>query len=1205
MPHTPLLHALPDAAILTDPNGVVSGWNDAAARLFGWTAAEMIGRPLIERFPPAARAEVSEHLRFLAAGGEWDGEFEDYRKDGSRVWIEAHVHPVRDNADRVTGILGVSRPIAAARAAAIERDRYDRYAADILDSMSAHVAVLDANGRIREVNRAWTRFAEENSSVGSPSPLADVGVNYVELCRSCSGAASGEAGPAANGIEEVLQGKQSFFVLEYPCDSPTESRWFAMHVTPLSTQNGGAVVAHYDITARKKAELAVAAQSRRTELAMTAAQMGVWTLDLTNERIDWSAEVHEIVRVPEFDGRAESWRSLVHPDDVGRVSAEFDEAVNRRLPFAAEFRIVHPSGDVRWLSNVAQVECDEAGKAVSVIGTVQDVTDRKRSEWALTAYNRVLEMIAAGVELHGILDAVVRLVEEQLPGSLCSVLIVDKAAQCLRFGAGRSLPADYNQGVDGVPIAENSGSCGTAAFRGATVTVTDIATDPLWTDYRDLALRHGLRSCVSVPILSSGNVPGSEKGKVIGTFALYNRAAGDFDRITYAVLSGVEELVRRAVLAEPLVGSGAESARVIEAGHLAGVAIERDQAGHAVRESEERFRAVLDSAPSAIYVKDLRGGHRFVNRAMAEMFRVPEAEWIGKSSRELLAPQIADLLETSERAALDAHGPVDGTHRVRLAAEQDVTFFATHLPLRHADGTPYAICGLLQNITDLVAAQREFERLWIHAPDPLVVAGWHGHLKQVSPAWTRVLGWNEEELLRTPYAEFLHPDDRADLRVVERRLRGGEVVRGYENRFRCRDGSYRWLSWSAIPVPEDGVVYGISRDVTEEKRLEEQFRQAQKMEAIGQLASGVAHDFNNLLTVINGYTELVLSRVLAADAEREALTEVLQAGQRATELTSQLLAFSRKAIVEPTVLDVNHVIESAARMLRRLIGEDVRLVTSLAEVPPVKVDAGQLEQVLMNLAVNARDAMPDGGRLTITTAVAELPEEGSTESAVVGPGRYVRVTVADNGMGMSPEVRARIFEPFFTTKGPGRGTGLGLATVYGIMRQAGGAIAVESEPGDGATFHLLLPAVQDPSAAPESAVHLVAPRGTETILLVEDEGGVREVAAAMLRMQGYDVVVAESGAEALQILSEHPGPIHLLLTDVVMPEVGGRKLAQVVRQQRSGIRVLYMSGYTDDAVIRAGIESLRDSFIQKPFTPLSLARRVRDVLDGPADPSAR
>jgi PAS domain S-box-containing protein len=1202
MPNNQLLQALPDAAILTDPAGVVRCWNEAATRLFGWTAAEMIGRPLVERFPPAAREEVGEYLKHLAAGGEWDGEFQDYRKDGSRVWIEAHVHPMHDGSGRVTGILGVSRPISPDRAAAIEQDRHARYATEILNSMSAHVAVLGPDGRIREVNRAWERFACDNTPGGCVPPSTGIGVDYVGLCRACSGDKSDEADAAAGGIEDVLRGRRSFFVLEYPCDSPTEVRWFAMHVTPLTTAGGGAVVAHYDITARKLAELAVASQSRRTELALNAAHMGVWTLDLLGERLTWSAEVYNVVGVADFDGRLDTWNRMVHPDDLARVQARRAEAVARRMPYTAEFRILRPDGETRWLAIVAQVECAPSGEATSVVGTVQDVTARKRSEWALMAYNHILELIAAGAELVHVLEEVVHLVEEQLPGSFCSVLLVDRATKTLRSGAGGSLPAEYTRAVDGVPIGPKSGSCGTAAFRKSTVTVTDIATDPLWEDYRALALRHGLRSCVSVPILSSGNVPGYEKGDVLGTFALYNRTPGDFDRLTYAILSGAEELVRRAVQSGQ--GDGGESARVIEAAHLAGVAIERDWAGNAIRESEERFRAVFDSAPSAIYVKNLDGRHVYVNRATATMFGVPQADWIGKRSRELLPGHLADVCEACERAVLAARMPVEERLACRLPNGRDATVLATHMLLRHSSGEPYAICGILRDITELVAAQREFERLWLHSPEPLCVSGFDGYFKRLNPAWTALLGWSEAELLARPSAEFVHPEDAARTAAVNRDLTAGRTLHRFVNRYRCKDGTYRWFSWDSTPLLAERTMYGFVRDVTDERRLEEQFRHSQKMEAIGQLASGVAHDFNNLLTVINGYTELLLDGMTPTDPHRDPLTQVLEAGGRATELTTQLLTFSRKAIVEPKVLDVNQVVESSARMLRRLIGEDVRLETNLAAVPSVRIDPGQLEQVFMNLAVNARDAMPGGGRLTIASEAVDLPDGLPTESGDTVRGPCVRVSVSDTGVGMSAAVKAHIFEPFFTTKGPGKGTGLGLATVYGIVRQAGGTIAVESEPGAGTTFHIVLPAVRDLPTAPKSSIMTVAPRGAETVLIAEDEDGVRHVAKAILEIQGYTVLAAETGDAAARVSAEHTGRIDLLLTDVVMPGMGGRALAEAVRGQRPGTRILYMSGYTDDAVIRSGVEASRDWFIQKPFTPLSLARRVREVLDSSPDGSS-
>ncbi len=1077
---------------------------------------------------------------------------------------------------------------------------HDVSAIDILDSVAAHVAVITPDGRISQVNRAWERFSRENSPGGVVSSTCGIGADYLGLCRGATGDRSEEAMPAALGIEGVLNGKLPAFTIEYPCDSPTEPRWFAMHVTPLSGHGRGAVVAHYDITARKQAELKVAAQSRQIELALSAAQMGVWSLDLKTRRIYWSREVHQVLGVENFDGTVDSWQRLVHPDDIGAMQVEFDTALERRLPFSAEFRVIRPDGAVRWVTNLARIECTPDGDPVAVVGTVEDITERRRSEWALTAYNHILELIATGADLHQTLLAVVALVEEQLPGTLCSVLIVDGAHERLRLGVAPSMPEAYNRGVDGVPIGPSAGSCGTAAHRGQTVVVTDIAHDPLWADYRDLALAHGLRSCVSVPIFSSGNVPGHERGSVIGTFALYRRDTGMPDPHTFTVLSGAEPLASRAIQTRASTDTAhpRPSQSVIEAAHLAGVAIERRQAEHAVRQGEARFRSVLDSSLSAVFLKDLDRRYLFVNRTMADLFDVPPEGWEGRRATEVLPTHLATACERMDERVLAATAAIREESDLALPDGRKVRVIGNHFTLNESDGRPYAICGVLTDITDLVSVRQELYRLWTHAPEPLCVAGFDGRFRQVNPAWTQCLGWSEAELLERTWPDLVHAEDRAACRAALERLTSGQVVHRLESRFQCADGTYRWLSWESIPLMADQTIYGFVRDVTEEKRLGEQFRQAQKMEAVGQLASGVAHDFNNLLTVINGSSEVLLEGTPAADPKHEMLGDIHTAGLRAAELTAQLLAFSRKAIIEPKVLAVNELVDSSARLIRRLIGEDVEFVTSLAPVPAVRIDPGQLEHVFMNLAVNARDAMPTGGRLTIATAAVDVPKAGAPPSDDLPAGQYVRISVTDTGGGMSPEVQARIFEPFFTTKGVGKGTGLGLATVYGILRQAGGAITVDTEVGRGTTFHLLLPAVLETPGRRESSAISAAPRGTETLLLAEDEPGVRDLARMLLTALGYTVLVAASGSDVLRVEAAYDGPIDLLVTDVVMPDLGGRALVDRIRARRPGTKVLYMSGYMDDAVIRHGVETSQDRFIQKPFSRLELALRVREALDG-------
>jgi CheY-like chemotaxis protein len=380
--------------------------------------------------------------------------------------------------------------------------------------------------------------------------------------------------------------------------------------------------------------------------------------------------------------------------------------------------------------------------------------------------------------------------------------------------------------------------------------------------------------------------------------------------------------------------------------------------------------------------------------------------------------------------------------------------------------------------------------------------------------------------------------------------------------------------------------------------LQEQLRQSQKMEAIGRLAGGIAHDFNNILTVIRGYTELSLLCLKEGDPLKVNLAEVQKASGRASDLTRQLLAFSRRQILEMKVFNLNALVKDLDKMLRRLIGEDIELVTLLApDLGSVRADVGQIEQAILNLAVNARDAMPTGGKIIVETSNADLDETYARTHIGVTPGHYVTFSMSDTGCGMSPEVRERVFEPFFTTKE--QGTGLGLSTVYGIVRQIGGSIWLYSEPGQGTTFKIYLPRVKEKADVLLQRDHgSDLPVGTETILLAEDEPSVRDLASRILGAQGYEVLEASNGIEAIQLAQNGARQsIHLLLTDMVMPRMGGMELARKLKALRPGIKILYMSGYTDSAIVHHGALNPGTNFLQKPFTPIALARKVRDVLD--------
>ena len=506
-------------------------------------------------------------------------------------------------------------------------------------------------------------------------------------------------------------------------------------------------------------------------------------------------------------------------------------------------------------------------------------------------------------------------------------------------------------------------------------------------------------------------------------------------------------------------------------------------------------------------------------------------------------------------------------------------------------------------------AEAERDRFYALSLDLFCTLDVAGRILDPNPSWERVLGWSPAELGSRPLLERVHPEDRPAVEAMLAELAEGRSVTSVESRLQARDGRWKWLLWSAQPVPKESITYAAARDISARRgseealrRSEEQLRQSQKMEAIGQLAGGVAHDFNNLLTAILGYAELMTMRLKAGDPLLRDAAEIRKAAERASALTRQLLAFSRKQMLSPRIVDLNAVVKQTESLLHRLIGEDVRLVSHLApELRPVRVHPGQMEQVLLNLAVNARDAMPQGGLLTIETENVDLQEPLTVGAEALGPGRYVLLAVSDNGMGMDRQTRQRVFEPFFTTKEPGRGTGLGLSTVYGIVRQSGGHIWLYSEPGHGACFRIYLPQADGPASvagSPETGTAPVrAGRGTETVLVVEDEPAVRELTRQVLRLHGYDVLDAANGGEAMAVAAAHDGPIHLLVTDVVMPGMTGPELAAKLHVARPETGVLFLSGYTSHAVVRGGMLREGTDFLQKPFTPTDLASTVRAILD--------
>jgi PAS domain S-box-containing protein len=682
--------------------------------------------------------------------------------------------------------------------------------------------------------------------------------------------------------------------------------------------------------------------------------------------------------------------------------------------------------------------------------------------------DRILAMIMAQNPLSKTLDALCADIEQHDRGMLCSVLLLEADGVTLRNGAAPSLPEEYSRAVDGVKIGPCAGSCGTAIYRKQPVIVSDIATDPLWADYRHLALPHGLAACWSTPI-------SAQDGSMLGTFAVYYR--------------------------EPRSPNAQHLQLIARASHLVALAIERDRDKSQLRAAEDRYRTLVERLPAITYV-----------------------------------------------AELGADGP------------------------------------------------------W----------------QYVSPQIESILGFSPEEWLSDScnWINHIHPEDREIAYAAEKHFQETQELFQAEYRMFARDGRLLWFRDEGVMLRAAAddrrfLMQGVLYDITEHKRLEEQLHHSQKLEAVGQLAGGVAHDFNNLLMVIQAHNERLRGRLAPNDPAHKDAVEIERAVVRATALTQQLLAFSRRQILQLKALDLNVVLGDVAKMLERLIPASIDLNISPAASNRVKADPGQIEQVILNLAVNARDAMPQGGRLTIGTKSVELYQTYAGSHARIPPGSYVVLSVSDTGSGMHKDIQAKIFEPFFTTKKPGRGTGLGLAIVYGVVKQTGGWITVRSEWGNGTTVDIYFPQMQTEKSAEERVSKInVSPAanagGTETILVVEDQNEIRDLVSEFLQKNGYTVLHAADGHEALQIADNYKYPIHLLLTDVVMPNIGGKELARRLTQPRpqmpgipqvSKIKVLFMSGYPDHATWGTELVDDAGPVLQKPFLLETLASKIRILLD--------
>jgi PAS domain S-box-containing protein len=640
------------------------------------------------------------------------------------------------------------------------------------------------------------------------------------------------------------------------------------------------------------------------------------------------------------------------------------------------------------------------------------------------------------------------------------------------------------------------------------------------------------------------------------------------------------------------------------------VADERERSRtQALRATEEQFRLLLDSTAEGIVAQDLRGTCVICNPAAVRILGYASAdELLGKPMHALVHHTRPDG-SRYPRSECPIHGVMpngDGVHAEdevfwrKDGSSVPVEYWA--YPIRSSENAIGSVVTFL-DITERRRAQQALEesevrfRTLTEASFEGIVFAEGGIIYDANEGFAQMFGYSKEEVIGRPALDFV-----ADESVETVRRRADYNIEGrFDAVGKRKDGRKLFLEVTGKTHVVEGRRARLTalRDVTEKRNLENNLRQAQKMEAIGRLAGGVAHDFNNLLTVVLTYTDLLIGDLPPRDPRAEDLAEIRKASLAAASLTKQLLAFSRQQVIEPRLVNLNDAVMASARMLTRVVGEDIKLVTLLSSDPAqVIIDPGQLEQVIMNLAVNARDAMPTGGTLTLETSIEQLDDEYASVHWHAVTGEFVMIAVTDTGSGMDDATRARIFEPFFTTKEVGKGTGLGLSTVYGIVEQSRGFVWVYSEPGHGTTFKVYFPlATKGPRSKTPTQQAPVTLHGTETILLAEDAPQVRAATREILKRYGYAVIEAARGDQALAIAETMRGQIHLLLTDVVMPEMSGRVLAERFSAVRPNARVLYMSGYTNDAIVRHGVLEPGLAYIQKPFSPEILARKIREVLE--------
>jgi PAS domain S-box-containing protein len=855
--------------------------------------------------------------------------------------------------------------------------------------------------------------------------------------------------------------------------------------------------------------------------------------------------------------------------------AEFKKLMQKySLVEGFEYQVYRRDGSKIWLSENARAVRDANGVILYYEGTVEDITDRNRAELERQATFEIMR----GANVTANLEEFLRLVHQSLKKVLyaenCFIALYEERSGLFQF------PFFADQ-FDLPPAPKKlDRSCTALVFRtNRPMLITQKVFQEL--------VRTGKVELVGSSSPTWLGVPLQTPAKTVGVLVVQHYTDGNaYTERDLELLASVASQVA--------------------------LVIERKRAEEALRESETLRRAIVESEPECVKLVAADGTILDMNPAGLAMVEADNAEQvIGESVYGLVTPAYHETFRAFSEQVFQGESRNAEFEIIGLKGTK--RWMESHAcPLRNTEGKIMAQLAVTRDTTerkraeeDLRKREAQYRRLIENIPEVVWTVDEQGKVLLISEKITKMFGYTPEEIRREGERLWfgrMHAEDRARVREAYVELLTENRPFDVEYRMQHREGHWMWWHDRAVPIGEKeghGYADGLLSDITERNRLGEQLRQSQKMEAVGQLAGGVAHDFNNLLMVIQGNSDVMLDRLDPGAPERKNLNQIQKAARQAASLTRQLLAFSRMQVLNPKVLDLNTVLAETGKMLQRLIGEDIELIiVPSSGLVNVKADQGQIEQVILNLAVNARDAMPQGGKLTIETAPVEVGEDYSHRYPAMRPGKYVQLTVTDSGIGMDAQTQARIFEPFFTTKELGKGTGLGLATVYGIVKQSGGWIWVYSEPGQGTVFKVYLPKVSEVAeTARLGEAQPTPPRGTDTVLLVEDQDSIRELTGETLKRNGYRVLVAKDGLEALQIAERYQGTIDILVTDVVMPKMGGRELRDRLTGLRPQLKALFMSGYAEHRGAEHGTPDLSLICLPKPFSMNTLLHKMREVLE--------